>query len=169
MASCLRSAAVKQNPGQRQIYKSRSGSGGMAIKTRKPRHKSVHILKHDMALRQQLFLFSLALGSRGPARCRWTVFAAYSCLACTCCTICGGQAEIKHKLKPDAEIHRTSKRNCVASCLCHSYRRLVKRGFFLQDPVVCSTSARTNSWRCVLVAAHTLRPSPHTISAQRLH
>ena len=87
MARCSRSAAVKQNPGQRQIYKPRSGRGGMAIKTRKPRHGSVHILKHDMALRQQLSLFlSLwALAARpgtggqcAPRTAAWPAPAAQS-------------------------------------------------------------------------------------------
>ena len=47
------------------------------------------------------------------------------------------------------------------------YRRLVSLGFFLQEPVVYSASAQTNSSGCTLVTPHTLRPSPRAIRDRR--
>jgi hypothetical protein len=94
---------------------------------------------------------ALPLSSRSGLSQPGLVQAVVGCAPSAAATIGGrylrqtrcGQAEYKQRSKLDAETHRTSKRHGVASCLCHSSRRLVARDFFLQDLAVCSARAQT--------------------------
>jgi len=82
----------------------------------------------------------------------------------TCCNIGGGHAEYKHQSKPYKETRRTSKKIVLpdaSATVISAWSRATSSCRIL--------SRQTNSWRCALVAPHTLRPSPHTIRARRLY